>query len=74
MNPIEHVWNQLGKHVRRRRNPPITTKQLVQALKNGTIFPKMICEGLFVACHDAAQHLYRQKVTTRDINITIDTN
>jgi hypothetical protein len=43
-------------------------------LKNGTIFPKMLCEGLFVACHDAAQHLYRQKVTTRDINITIDTN
>jgi transposase len=31
-NPIEHVWDQLGKRVRRRPNPPITTKQLEQAL------------------------------------------
>jgi hypothetical protein len=42
-------------------------------LKNGTIFPKMLCEG-FVACHDAAQHLCRQEETTLDINIRIDTN
>jgi transposase len=32
MNPIEHVWDQLGKRVRRRPNPPITTEQLAQAL------------------------------------------
>jgi transposase len=32
MNPIEHVWDQLGKRVRRSPNPPITTEQLAQAL------------------------------------------
>jgi transposase len=32
MNPIEYVWDQLGKHVRRRANPSITTEQIAQAL------------------------------------------
>jgi transposase len=32
MNPIEDVWDQLGKRVRRRPNAPITTEQFAQAL------------------------------------------
>jgi hypothetical protein len=55
MNPIEHVWDQLGKRVRRSPNPPNTTEQLAQVpVEEWDNFPKMLCEGLFEACYDAA--------------------
>ena len=33
LSPIEHVWDQLGRQVRRRRNPPQTLRELTQALQ-----------------------------------------
>jgi hypothetical protein len=32
LNPIEHVWDQLDRRVRKRRNPPLTIQELTQAL------------------------------------------
>lgn len=33
LSPIEHVWDQLGRQVRRRRNPPQTLPDLAHALQ-----------------------------------------
>ncbi|KAH0821160.1 hypothetical protein GEV33_001631 [Tenebrio molitor] len=32
LNPIEHVWDQLDRRVRKRRNPPLTIQELTQVL------------------------------------------
>ena len=32
LNPIEHVWDELGRRVRRRVNPPESIDQLQRAL------------------------------------------
>jgi hypothetical protein len=32
LNPIEHVWDQLDRRVRKRRNPPLTIQEVTQAL------------------------------------------
>ncbi|KAH0818460.1 hypothetical protein GEV33_004331 [Tenebrio molitor] len=32
LNPMEHVWDQLDRGVRKRRNPPLTIQELTQAL------------------------------------------
>lgn len=33
LSPIEHCWDELGRRVRRRRHPPNTRDQLIQALQ-----------------------------------------
>ena len=33
LNPIEHLWDQLGKHVYSRRHPPINLQQLAMTLQ-----------------------------------------
>ena len=33
MNPIEHLWDELGRRVRRRQNPPRNVRELGQALQ-----------------------------------------
>ena len=32
LNPIEHLWDELGRHVRRRVNPPESIDQLQRTL------------------------------------------
>ena len=35
LNPIEHLWDQLGKHVYSQCHPPVSCQQLAMALQEG---------------------------------------
>ncbi|GFW43313.1 transposable element Tcb1 transposase [Trichonephila clavipes] len=42
LNPIEHVWDMLGRRIAARPRPPATVRDLrLHFLRSGTVFPKV---------------------------------
>lgn len=53
LNPIEHVWDELGRRVTRRQAPPTTRAQLVQALhEEWAAIPQAVIQRLVNSMQD----------------------
>ena len=63
VNPIEHIWDILGRRIRRRTAPPQNLVQLRVALQEDRI-PQRQINGL---CREGSTHYKTQTVAIRDI-------
>jgi transposase len=67
MNPIEHIWDMLGRDVRR-HHAPQTILQLTNALiEEWNNLPNTLVQRSSILCVDALTHYLEPEVTTADI-------
>jgi transposase len=69
MNPIEHIWDMLGRDVRR-HHAPQTILQLTNALiVEWNNLPNSLVQRSSILCVDALAHYLEPEVTRADIEL-----